>query len=393
MAAGTVETAAASLALRMSLFYGASFLISGLYGPYFSAWLRDQGLTAATIAIILALPMFASMVAGPLLAFIADSSARYQLVVQGLTVASLAGFLAPHIFPWAAGLTIIATFNAIAMPSIVPIGETFAIAGVQRFGLDYGRMRMWGSLMFVAANLVGGVILARFGSGSILWMMAVAASLTLAAASLLPRALAAGHTARLQISEVGGLLRKARFAWLLGAAGAIQCSHGFLNTFATLVWQDQGISASVIGLLWATAVISEVLLFAFARRPLARLGGSGMLVLGGAAALVRWIAFGFDPPLPLIFVLQALHGLSFGATHMGAIHEMSQQIPPKLSATAQGIYAAATSGIATGMIVVACGLLYAHAGVQTYWAMAVVSALGLVLALKFRALGSPPAPA
>lgn len=386
MASGLDDNEASALALRMSLFYAASFLISGIYGPYFSAWLRGQGLSADYIAIVLSLPMFARMAAGPMLAFVADRSAKHRLVVQFLTVATLFGFLAPRVLDWTTGLVVIAVINAVALPSIVPIGEAFAIAGIQRFGLDYGRMRMWGSMMFVFANIAGGVALARFGPGSILSLLTVAAALTLAVTSLLPGALAAGHAARLQFHEIGGLLRQPRFVQLLAATGAIQCSHGFFNTFATLAWQDRGISAGVIGLLWATAVVSEVLLFAFARRPLARLGGSGLLVLGGSAALVRWVVLGFDPPLPLLFALQALHGLTFGATHMGTIHDMARTIPQKLSATAQGIYAATTSGIATGLIVLASGPLYGLIGIHTYWVMSMIAALGLTLALRFRTL-------
>ena len=387
MRTGADDQAASALALRMSLFYALSFQISGIYGPYFPAWLKGEGLTPVYVGVVLALPMFARMFAGPLLAFLADWTGKHRLVVQLLVAATIFGFLAPRLFDWPAGLIIIAGLNALAFPSIVPIAETFAIAGVRRYGLDYGRMRMWGSMMFVFANLAGGAALARFGSGAILSLLTVAASLTLAVTLLLPGSLAAGHAARLQFNEIGGLLRRPRFARLLAATGAIQCSHGFFNAFATLTWQDRGISADVIGLLWATAVVSEVLLFAFARRPLARLGGSGLLVVGGTAALIRWIAFGFDPPLPLLFALQALHGLTFGATHMGAIHEMAQTLPLKLSATAQGLYAATTSGLAAGLIVLASGALYTHIGTRTYWAMAAIAALGLTLALRFRAMG------
>ena len=390
-AASVISLTAPALALRMSLFYGVSFLINGIYGPYFGVWLRAAGLSSGYVGLILSLPNFARMFAGPLFAFVADSSGRHRRVVQALAIATLAGFLAPAVLGWPLGLVVIACANAIALPSIVPIGEAFAIDGVQRLGLDYGRMRMWGSMMFVVANVIGGAVLARYGAGSILTILAFAAAATLAVSLLLPGSLTASQGQRLHINEVGVLLRQPRFAWLLAATGAIQCSAGFLNTFSTLVWQDQGVSAGVIGWLWATAVTSEVLLFAFARRPLARLGGTGLLILGGAAALLRWTCMGFALPLPAVFALQCLHGLTFGATHMGAIHELARIIPTKLSATAQGIYAASTGGLATGLIVLASGPMYARLGVGTYWVMAVIAAIGLLLAVRYRGLGEPVA--
>ena len=383
--------AARQLALRMSIFYGVSFFVNGFYGPYFGVWLRSVGLSSGYVGLILSLPSFARMVAGPAFAFLADRSGKHRRVVQALTIATLAGFLAPSLLGWPLGLFVIAGCNAIALPSIVPLGEAFALDGVQRLGIDYGRMRMWGSVMFVVANIAGGAVLARYGADSILTLLCLAAAATLAVTLLLPGSMASGSTQRLHFNEVGILLKQPRFAWLLAAAGAIQCSAGFLNTFSTLAWQDQGISTGVIGWLWAVGVTSEVLLFAFARRPLARLGGTGLLLLGGLAALFRWICMGFEIPLPLLFVLQGLHGLTFGATHLGAMHEMGHIIPSKLSATAQGIYAASTSGLATGLIVLACGPMYSQLGIRTYWVMALIAASGVTLAYRYRKYSQPTA--
>ncbi len=49
--------------------------------------------------------------------------------------------------------------------------------------------------------------------------------------------------------------------------------------------------------------------------------------MGGAAAVVRWLVMGFDPPLAWLMPLQILHGLTFGATHIGAIHFMGRAVP------------------------------------------------------------------
>ena len=43
-------------------------------------------------------------------------------------------------------------------------------------------------------------------------------------------------------------------------------------------------------------------------------------------------------------LLQILHGLTFGAAHLGAVHYISETIPENFSATAQGIYSAYRTG-------------------------------------------------
>ena len=40
----------------------------------------------------------------------------------------------------------------LALGTCSPLVDTFAVAGVRTAGLDYGRMRLWGSITFIAAT-------------------------------------------------------------------------------------------------------------------------------------------------------------------------------------------------------------------------------------------------
>ena len=101
---------------------------------------------------------------------------------------------------------------------------------------------------------------------------------------------------------------------------------------------------------------------------------------------------GFDPPLALLVVLQLLHALTFGATHIGAVHFISRAVPETQSGTAQALYAAVTGGIVMGGTMLAAGPLYAAYGGRAYWAMAAVAvwlpATALVAAFAALALYS-----
>ena len=64
-----------------------------------------------------------------------------------------------------------------------------------------------------------------------------------------------------------------------------------------------------------------------------------------AAAVLRWTVMGFDPPLVLLVPLQTLHGLTYGAAHLGAIQFMAQAVPPAHRlAPAQSLYALVGGG-------------------------------------------------
>ena len=93
---------------------------------------------------------------------------------------------------------------------------------------------------------------------------------------------------------------------------------------------------------------------------------------------------GFDPPLALLVPLQILHGLTFGATHLGAIHFMARAVPEGQAGTAQALYASVTGGLAMGGAILLAGPLYAEFGGRAYWAMAVLAAVGLFASLALR---------
>ena len=96
-----------------------------------------------------------------------------------------------------------------------------------------------------------------------------------------------------------------------------------------------------------------------------------------------------DPHLALLVPLQALHGLTFGATHLGAIHFMSAAIPGSHAGTAQGLFATLT-GAMMGLALIVAGPLYAALGGGAYAVMtvpAVLSVAGGLLLSRLWTLG------
>jgi PPP family 3-phenylpropionic acid transporter len=96
---------------------------------------------------------------------------------------------------------------------------------------------------------------------------------------------------------------------------------------------------------------------------------------GAAGAAVRWGAMAFDPPAALLPLLQCLHALSFGATHLGALGCVARAAPAEFGATAQG-YLAVALGLLMAAAMGVSGLLYAYSGGLAYGAMALAAAAG-----------------
>ncbi len=377
-------------AARLGLFYAATFFLAGMKVTYLPVWLDWRGLSAQEIGWIGAAPLFLRVIATPAIAFGADRFAAHRPVLIGLAWASvvvLAGLAQASAFWPILGLTLLL---ALASTTIMPLTETIAMAGVRQGGHDYGRMRLWGSLSFIVAGYLAGSGVDWAGIGALLAMLVAAAALVGLSAHLLPaapteaRAASAGPARRLTPGDALALLRSWPFVCFLLAAGAVQAAHALFYTFGVLLWRKQGLSTLTISSLWAVGVIAEIVLFAFSGAVVRAIGAAGLLLAGALAAIVRWTFMAFDPALPALVALQALHGLTFGATHLGAVHFIAANVPVAQAGTAQALHSSVTAGIAMGLATLLASRLYPELGGRAYLAMAMLSVAGLAAALALR---------
>jgi MFS transporter, PPP family, 3-phenylpropionic acid transporter len=378
-----VEARAASSprAWRLGFLYAAVFLVGGCYLPYLPVWLHWRDLDADQIALLLATPPFARIVFTPAISFAADRAGGRRPILIALAWGSLASFLLLWVADGFWQMLLASLLLAANWTTILPLVETVAVTGIRRGALDYGKVRLWGSVSFIVASLGSGLIIGRLGPQTVLPLLVGGAALMVVGAHLVPHALArASHVIsalrRLSLSDAFKLLRAPLFLLFLLAASLIQSSHALYYSFGSLNWRAQGISDGMIGVLWSVGVVTEVALFAVSGRIVAFCGAARLLMSAGLAAVLRWGFMAVDPPLWPTALLQTLHAMSFGAAHIAAIHFLTHAVPEDRAATAQGLYAAFVAGLVLGAVTVASGPLYRMFAGEAYAAMALLALLG-----------------
>jgi len=186
---------------------------------------------------------------------------------------------------------------------------------------------------------------------------------------------------RERFGALAALMRSRRFLIVVASCGLIQCAHAFYYGFSTIAWRAQGLSADMVGFLWAFGVAVEVALL-WSLAPIERRISAEALILAGAVgAVVRWAAMGFAPEGAILWPLQALHALSFAAAHVGAMRLIYREAPDNAAAMAQTLYSSLSSGLLLGFATIASGWLYDWGGAKGYWAMAALAGLGGLVAL------------
>ena len=178
------------LAWRLGFLYAALFVVVGCYLPYMPVWLHWRDLSEDEIAFLLAAPLFARILFTPVISFATDWSGARRAVLIALAWGTLLSFL----LLWASGgfwqmllATLLLAFN---WTTIMPLIEAVAVSGVRSAGLDYGRVRLWGSGSFILTSFGAGLVIGQFGASSVMPMILGATVLMIAGVHLLPREVA-----------------------------------------------------------------------------------------------------------------------------------------------------------------------------------------------------------
>jgi PPP family 3-phenylpropionic acid transporter len=377
-------------ARRLALQYVLLFGANGVSLPFAGLWFRGQGFSGSEIGALLAAPMLARVVTGPVLAVWADGfqQRRTPIAILGL-VAGLAygGAGLGHGLWLQGGLWFV---GASAMAALIPLTDVLTLASARRYGFSFAWPRGFGSAAFVAGNIAMGAIL---GGASIDWVIswiAVAGGLiALTAANLLPiEAVSISGPSPLMERFVGlaRLATNPRFLTAIVAIGAIQCTHAFYYGFSAIAWKAQGISEATTGLLWAVSVMVEIA-FMWGLEPWRRARGIGpwtLLMVGGLAAVVRWSAMAASPPLWALWPLQGLHALTFAATYLGGVEIIGRLALPGQQTAAQTLNSVISAGVLMGLATLAAGPLYDRFGTFGYLVMTALAIVGMIAGWRLK---------
>jgi MFS transporter, PPP family, 3-phenylpropionic acid transporter len=369
---------------RVAQYMAAIFTVTAV-NAFMPLWFADRGLTAAAIGQVLGFTSLFRVMTGPGWGTLADRiGTRGKVLFGSATTAMLLSlsFVPLHGFT---PILLVAVTLGIVASAQGPLADSLALALNREGKLEYGPVRAAGSIAYMVVTAITGQLLALLGATLVPWLQALGYGLAAVFSRLLPEAASPPSAPRV----LGGwqLFRLRPFRLTVAATALIQGSHAAYYGFAALAWRAQGIGDGMIGLLFAEAIIAEILLFLRGRRLVEWLGPAGLSACAASAGVLRWSAMAFAPPLPWLAGLQLLHAATFAMQHLAAMMVLSRTMPPERSATAQSLHSALGQGVPNGLMMLVTGFLFARFGAHAFLAMAMCSGLALILVEPLRRIG------
>lgn len=368
-----------------ALFFFAYYGYVGVFSPYASLYFADKGLSATEVGVLLSL-MQAMRVVGPnLWGWVADRRRQRALVLRLTAFAAAASFTGIFF-----GQTFIHFFIVMAVFTLFvsaqnPLSEALILAEMRGDYSPYGRLRLWGSVGFIASVVAAGPLLDRHGVDAMPWI-ALALLVLVLVSSLRMRETAHDDGARPKAS-LPDLLRRREVIAFFASTFLMIAAHASLYVFLSLYLAQIGYSNTVIGLMWSVGVVAEILFF-FYQAPLFRRFGVRKLMLASlAVAAARFLMIGLGAQsLALLLAAQLLHAVTFGVHHSASIITLQRWFSGPTQARGQALFTSISYGLGGTLGGLAMSGLWDRFGAQAvYLAAALFSLAGaLAAALSYR---------
>ncbi len=372
------------------MYYIAFWGAIGAFAGFISVRWTQLGITPAQLGILAIFGPIAGLTLAPILSRIADARGTHRVILANsllLMGASLALGVFVQNFVGALILSVVTSIFACA---VSPVGDGLIARMASNNGLQFGRIRLWGSFSFATISGIMGFVYAKTGYAP----MFLLAGLGLMATAPLARKLEPSQDIDLEPDEV---LRKTTseavvqprleqgLMVILLVNLLIGLGLGFVGPYYSVRISQLGGDATQIGLFYALIAFSELPSMQFEKRLAKRIGDAGTLLLAGILYSLAHLSYALAPNAQWMILTACLQGFAFGLFFVGSVRMVDARAGSLMS-TLQGWRNAMLGGIAPLIGASVGAWLSGQSGIQSVFllttAMMVISSLAIYAARK-----------
>jgi MFS family permease len=321
---------------RGALFFGGFFGAIGFYVPFLNLYFAQLGFSGQQIGLTtIIFPIATLFIAMPVSALADRRSWRVRILRLAVAGFAISFFFVQYVQSFAA-IIFLLSLIAIFFTPIMPIANGLIARMASQNNLNFGSMRLWGSLMFAAAAAIGGWLYRQVG---VTWMFPLFTFAMLPVAlwaGLLPvvRSQRPANQERPQLMTVirEGKLLVLLVPWFLGSM-AMSTAISFEGVYL----DSLGASQFIIGLALAVSAFSELPTMHYNKAILGRWGGARTLILTCVLLTTAQIGYGMIRAPEWALLVAVCRGAAYGLFLTSVVSLINVRVPPEWTATAQAL--------------------------------------------------------
>ncbi len=359
------------------------FGVMGVYLPFFNLYCYHIGFNAFQIGALSAVRSVVLVLFSIVWGGVADrtQSRRPIYIVFSFLSAGLWIFFLFYTEFWP--MLVITVLYGMFYSPLIAFLEAFTMDVLGDAKSDYGKVRAWGSIAFIATVVVLGKLISWFTIDIIIILILAGSILQAVCSVKIPKITSIKKT--VTRSQFKSLLNRKVIVFLF-CAFLMLVSHGAYYGFFSIHLERLGYDSMFIGVAWAVASLAEILVMLKSERLLRRVALENILTFSCLVAGLRWIALGHIESSLAILVSQLAHAVTYGTFHMASILYIDTMAPEDAKTTGQAVNNAVTYGLGLMAGFFLSGYLFDQIGASYLFDICAMIALtaGLILGLVLR---------
>ncbi|MEE6133269.1 MFS transporter [Priestia sp. GS2] len=363
----------------MSFQFFGFFLTFGIFVPYWSSWLiTSKGFTPDEAGFIIALGLITRSITT---LYIFPLACKYLTLSQINRIVPLVSVLLviTLIFVdnivWVALVTILLS---LIYPMPLAMHEAMASTLIRESGLQYGKSRSYGSIGYIIALILTGIIISLTGETIIIYLMIVGCMVFLFLTSFSTPEPLKVKVSSTKISSLS-LFKSKSFLLVLTICIIIQSAHAAYYSYGVLFLKNMGVTANYTGAILVLAVLSEIAFFYIADNLFKNKSITSILIYCINFSIIRWLIIASFSNVSIFIFSQILHSITFGLTQFAFVKYLDEHVENKYFPFAHGIYAAFALSLGSGILTLGSGYLYSISPSLTFLSMALICVPCLIL--------------
>lgn len=326
-----------------SVYYLVAFLCNGAFYPFLYVYFADLGLNGKQIGLLATLAPIVTLLVTTPVASLADRTRRRVHITQaGLALTGATVFSLRFPASFAVIVPLMVALAVFSMP-VQSIAEGLIARMAQRNRLNYGAMRLWGSLGYAVSALGCGALWQVFGFGP----MFIVAALMYVPLIVIARWLEEGPVISPQERKpVLDLLRDRGLLLLLLAAFLSAISNSLAMTFSGVYARWLGGGNVLVGAMVAVSALAELPTMFFSDRISLRIGSTKAVVGSYVLMAGAFLGYALTRDASLLLVFAVIKGLGYGVWITITIRLVVGRTPEQWASTAQALLTLCLWGLA-----------------------------------------------
>ena len=335
-----------SLRWAFGSFFFLYFAYVGLVSPYASLFFLDRGFSVIEIAALMSMLQITRIVGPFSWGWLSDYLSNRIGIIRFCACLAAVVFLCIYFLQSYIGFFVWMFVLHTILSSLMPLGESATIHALYKdnsFDKRYGRLRLWGSIGFIAMVLAAGELFQRKTIG----LYPMVGTIVVFALAFITFCLHEPKMERRKMvkGELMVVLFNPDVRWFLTSGFFMIFAHASLYVFYSLYLADLGYDKFQIGLFWALGVFAEVVFFYFQSKVLSRVDAEVILQAAFGIGVIRFILIAFLPFTSVLIIAQIMHAGTFAAHHSAATKLLQRWFTGPVQARGQALMATISYGL------------------------------------------------